>query len=184
MRTFAVRTIWGAILIVSSLSLSSCATDLGTGSNVVEMLMASHPITVGRLVEAHMDTSDRLRVYLQICEDATPEGIVCSEEGRRVLAMVEADRRSLLKRLAERYLKDGRDHPVYVYGPICHGLEEMILVPRCQIAVAMGIWDPYLEDYVIYSTLHGSGSFLESEGFGTLMEVTSRAAGIARKAAR
>jgi hypothetical protein len=146
--------------------------------------MATHPITVGRLVEARMDTSHRLRVYLQICEDATPEGIVCSDDARRVLAMVEAKRKSLLQRLADRYLKDGRERPVYVYGPICDGLEEMILVPRCQIAVAMGIWDPYLQDYVIYSTLHGSGSFVESEGFNTLMEVTGRAAGIARKASK
>lgn len=180
-----MRTSWSVVpLAVLSLALGACATDLGTGSDVVETLLSAHPITVGRLVEAHMDTTDRLRVYLQICEDATPEGIVCSQDGRRVLAMVEADRRSLLKRLAERYLKDGRDHPVYVYGPICHGLEEMILVPRCQIAVAMGIWDPYLQDYVIYSTLHGSGSFLESEGFSTFMEVTGRAAGVARKAAK
>lgn len=181
-----MRRSWrqGFVAGLGSLLLTACATDLGTGSRVVETLMASHPITVGKLVEAHMDTSDRLRVYLQICEDATAEGIVCAEDSRRVLAMVEADRKSLLRRLADRYLKDGKDHPVYVYGPICDGLEEMILVPRCQIAVAMGIWDPYLRDYVIYSTLHGSGSFVESEGFSTLMEVTSRAAGIARKAAK
>lgn len=171
-------------VVLTAFLLGGCATDLGTGSNVVESLLKTHPITVGRLVEARMDTNQRLRVYLQICEDATPEGVVCSDDGLRVLAMVEANRRSLLKRLAERYLQDGRDHPVYVYGPICDGLEEMILVPRCQIAVAMGIWDPYLQDYVIYSTLHGSGSFVESEGFSTLIEVTGRAAGLARKAAR
>jgi hypothetical protein len=164
--------------------LAGCATDLGTGAKVVEALGSNYPITVGRLVEARMDTSSRLRVYISICDDAGPEGPVCAEEGLRVLAMVESRRTRVLKRLANRYLRDGSEKPLYVYGPLCDGMEEMILVPRCQKAVAIGVWDPLLRDYVIYSTLHGSGSFVESEGFDTFLEVTGRAAGIARKAAK
>ncbi len=164
--------------------LGGCATNLGTGSHVVADLEAAYPITVGRLVTAQLDTSHRLRVYLQICEDADLSGPVCADDSLRVLAMVEADKKSLLQRIAERYLEDGRNHPVYVYGPLCDGLQEMILVPRCQLAVALSIWDPNLQDYVVYSTTHGSGSFLESEGFDTFLDVTGRAAGIVKKAAK
>ncbi len=162
--------------------LPACATDLGTGSRVISELQESYPITVGRLVDAHMDTRHRLRVYLQICQDAGPEGMVCADDDLRVLALVEADKKSLLERLAQRYLADGRDKPVYVYGPLCDGFGEMIVVPRCQTAVALGIWDPRLRDYVLYSTLHGSGSLIESDGFNTFLEVTGKAAGLARKA--
>lgn len=171
-------------LILGTPIVGGCATNLGTGTDVVATLEASFPITVGRLVTAQLDTGHRLRVYLQICEDADAHGPVCSEDSLRVLAMVEANKKSLLRRLAERYLEEGRDHPVYVYGPLCEGLQEMILVPRCQVAVALSIWDPHLEDYVVYSTAHGSGSFLESEGFNTFLELTGRAAGIMKKAAK
>jgi hypothetical protein len=172
------------LLVLGTPVLAGCATNLGTGSHVIASLEATYPITVGRLVAAQLDTSHRLRVYLQICEDADAQGPVCSEESLRVLAMVEADKKSLLQRIASRYLEEGRDHPVYVYGPLCEGLQEMILVPRCQLAVALSIWDPHLEDYVVYSTTHGSGSFIESEGFNTFLEVTGRAAGIVKKAAK
>jgi hypothetical protein len=138
---------------------------------------------VGRLVTAQLDPSRRLRVYLQICQDGDEGGPVCSESDLRLLAMVESGRKSLLERLAERYLLEGREMPVYVYGPMCDGLKEMIRVPRCQTAVALGIWDPNLKDYVIYSTTHGDG-MLESEGFERFIEVTGRASGIARKAAK
>jgi hypothetical protein len=173
-----------ALLTASVLLLSACAKDLGTGRQVIQGLQTSYPITVGKLVSANMDTSKRLRVYLQICQDAGPDGPVCPDDGLRVLAMVEGNKKSLLRRIAERYLVDGQEKPVYVYGPMCEGLQEMILVPRCQTAVALGIWDPNLKDYVFYSTIHGSGSLVESEGFNTFLEVTGRAAGIARKAAR
>ena len=140
---------------------------------------------MGRLVDAHMDTKHRLRIYLQICQDAAPDGsMVCGDDDLRVMALVEANKRSLLERIAERYLNDGRDKPVYVYGPRCDGFEEMIVVPRCQTAVALGIWDPRLRDYVLYSTHHGSGALVDSEGFNSFLEVTGRAAGIVRKAAR
>ena len=172
-----------AALFVASL-YSACATNLGTGHQVLESLQTSYPITVGKLVEAHMDTNDRLRVYLQICEDAGPEGAVCSDDGLRVLAMVEARKKRVLERLAHRHLVNGAERPVYVYGPMCEGFEEMILVPRCQQAVAIGVWDPYLRDYVVYSTLHGNGSFVESDGFETFLDLTGRAAGLARKAVR
>ena len=161
-----------------------CATNLGTGTEVVQDLSTHYPITVGRLVTAHLDPSKRLRVYLQICQDAGPDGPVCSEDDLRVLAMVESNRESLLKRLVERYLEAGKEQPIYVYGPMCEGMSEMILVPRCQTALALGIWDPLLRDYIVYSTLHGTGSFLESEGFDTFLEVTGRASGLARTAAK
>ncbi len=179
-----LRAVAPFLLFACVLIPQGCATDLGTGRRVVDTLQNSYPITVGRLVTAQLDTRHRLRVYLQICEDADADGPVCSEESLRVLAMVEADKKSLLERIANRYLEAGREKPVYVYGPMCDGMQEMILVPRCQLAVALSIWDPYLRDYVVYSTLHGSGSFLESDGFGTFLEVTGRAAGIARKAAK
>ena len=162
--------------------LGGCAKDLGTGPEVVLALQDDYPITVGRLVEAHMDTTNRLRVYLEICEDAGPDGPICEENSLRVLALVQANKKSLLQRISERYLTAGRHMPVYVYGPRCEGIGEMILVPRCQQALAMGIWDPHLRDYVFYSTRHGSDSLLESEGFNTFLEVTGRAAGILRKA--
>lgn len=173
-----------AIAALTALLCVACATNLGTGSSIAEEITATYPITVGRLVDAHMDTRHRLRVYLQICQDAGPDGMVCSEDDMRVLALVEADRKSLLERIAQRYLADGRDKPVYVYGPLCDGFGEMIVVPRCQTAVALGIWDPRLRDYVLYSTLHGSGSLIESEGFNAFLEVTGKAAGLVRKAAK
>ena len=174
-------SMWLPTLIV--LLPVACTTNLGTGSQVLQHLRASYPITVGRLVATHLDPSRRLRVYLQICQDGDEGGPVCSEGDLRLLAMVESGRKSLLERLAERYLVEGREMPVYVYGPMCDGLAEMILVPRCQTALALGIWDPNLKDYVIYSTTHGDG-VLESEGFERFIEVTGRASGIARKAAK
>jgi hypothetical protein len=170
-------------LLVVVVFTTGCTKDLGTGRGVVQTLQASYPITVGRLVTAQLDPSRRLRVYLQICQDGDEGGPVCSESDLRLLAMVESGRKSLLKRLAERYLLEGGEMPIYVYGPMCDGLKEMILVPRCQTAVALGIWDPNLKDYVIYSTTYGDG-VLESEGFERFIEVTARASGIARKAAK
>jgi hypothetical protein len=171
------------LLVVVVLVPTACTNDLGTGSRVLQDLQSHYPITVGRLVTAQLDPVRRLRVYLQICQDGDEGGPVCSESDLRLLAMVESGHKSLLERLAERYLLEGREMPVYVYGPMCDGLEEMILVPRCQTAVALGIWDPNLKDYVIYSTTHGDG-VLESEGFERFIEVTGRASGIARKAAK
>jgi hypothetical protein len=162
----------------------ACATNLGTGSEVMQDLTKDYPITVGQLVKAHLDPSKRLRLYLQICQDAGPDGPVCSEEDLRILAMVESHKEGLLQRLVERYLEEGKERPIYVYGPMCEGLSEMILVPRCQTALAIGIWDPVLRDYIVYSTLHGTGSFLESDGFDTFIEVTRRASGLARTAAK
>ncbi|MEN8183839.1 MAG: hypothetical protein ABFS46_15025 [Myxococcota bacterium] len=171
------------VALLLGLPLLGCATDLGTGNAVVTDLRTSYPTTVGRLVTAYLDPSRRLRVYLQICADAGPDGPICSEEDLRVLAMVESNRKKLLQRLAGRYLQDGRDKPVYVYGPMCEGFEEMIVVPRCQNAVAIGIWDPHLQDYVVYSTLHGD-SILESEGFSSFLEATGTAAGVVKKASK
>ena len=151
--------------------LAGCATNLGTGSAVVTDLRANYPTTVGKLITAYLDPSRRLRVYLQICSDADADGPICSEDDLRVLAMVESSKKRLLERLAGRYLPEGREKPVYVYGPMCDGFEEMIVVPRCQNAVAIGIWDPYLLDYVVYSTLHGD-SILKSEGFENFVEAT------------
>ena len=127
-----------------------------------------------------MDPSRRLRVYVSLCHE-NPTGPVCGRDEPRVLAMVESDERRLLERLAERYLIEGRDKPVYVYGPMCDGMEEMVVVPRCQSAIALGVWDPYLNDYIVYSTLHGD-SVMESEGFENFLEVTGKAAGLVRKA--
>jgi hypothetical protein len=174
---------WLLPFVVVVVLLPACTTNLGTGTDVLQNLQASYPITVGRLVTTHLDPSRRLRVYLQICQHGDEGGPVCSEADLRLLAMVESGRKSLLERLAERYLVEGREMPVYVYGPMCDGLKEMILVPRCQTALALGIWDPNLKDYVIYSTTHGDG-VLESEGFERFIEVTGRASGIARKAAK
>ncbi len=164
--------------------LPGCATDLGTGRDVVVELEGYYPTTVGMLVKSHMDTSSRLRIYLQICEDVSPDGVSCVGRDQRMLAMVEAERKSVLRRLAERYLDEGREYPVYVYGPPCEGWQEMIIVPRCQSAVAIGVWDPNLRDYIIYSPRHGSGSFIESDGFQNFLEMTGKAVGLARKAAR
>jgi predicted small secreted protein len=172
------------LVVATSLLLSACATNLGIGSQTVKHLETSYPITVGRLIEAHMDTGSRLRIYLQLCQDLGLGGMACSEDDLRILAVVAAEKKSLLRRLAELYLDEGREKPVYVYGPMCEGLEEMILVPRCQQAVALGVWDPYLHDYVLYSTEHGSGSLIESEGFHTFLELTGKAVGIVKKAAK
>ena len=73
--------------------------------------------------------------------------------------------------------------PVYVYGPACDGLAEMILVPRCQRAMAISAWDPHLRDYVVYSTLYGD-SVLESSGFENFVSVTGRITGLVRKASK
>lgn len=178
------RRVEELLVAAGLLLLTACATNLGTGSRTLRALENEYPITVGRLVETHMDTSRRLRVYLQLCQDLGTAGMVCSEDDLRILAVVEGQKKSLLKRLAERYLDEGRDKPVYVYGPMCEGIEEMILVPRCQMAVALGVWDPYLQDYVLYSTLHGSGSLIESDGFNLFLEMTGTAVGIVKKAAR
>ena len=165
-----------------ALLLSGCAMDIGTGLGVMEQLEETYPITVGKLVAAHMDPSRRLRVYVSLCHE-NPNGPVCGREEPRVLAMVESGERNLLERLAERYLIEGRDKPLYIYGPMCDGLKEMVVVPRCQSAIALGVWDPYLNDYIVYSTLHGD-SVMESEGFETFLDVTGRAAGLVRKAAK
>lgn len=167
-----------------TVALFGCATDLGTGENVISELHHTYPITVGRLIEAHLDKSDRLRLYLQACEEDGPGQMDCHENTFRILALVTAERKSLLQRIDTRYLEMGKDKPVYVYGPRCDGQDEMIVVPNCQRALALGIWDPYLDDYVFYSTRHGSGSFVKSEGFESFLDVTGRAAGIVRKAAR
>jgi hypothetical protein len=165
-----------------ALFILGCATDLGTGLQVMEQLEEAYPITVGKLVAAHMDPSRRLRVYVSLCHE-NPDGAVCGREEPRVLAMVESGEKRLLERLAERYLIEGRDKPLYIYGPMCDGLEEMVVVPRCQSAIALGVWDPYLNDYIVYSTLHGD-SVMESDGFATFLEVTGKAAGVVRKAAK
>ncbi len=170
--------------LLSTIALFGCATNLGTGEAVISELHHTYPITVGRLVEAHLDKSDRLRVYLQACEERGPGQMLCHDDTFRMLAVVSAERKSLLERIDTRYLEAGKDMPIYVYGPRCEGKEEMIVIPRCQEALALGIWDPYLSDYVFYSTRHGSGSFVESEGFESFLNVTGRAAGIVKKAAR
>ena len=96
-----------------ALLLTGCAMDLGTGLGVMEQLEETYPITVGKLVAAHMDPSRRLRVYVSLCHE-NPNGPVCGREEPRVLAMVESGERSLLERLAERYLIEGRDKPLYI----------------------------------------------------------------------
>lgn len=169
---------------LGTLALFGCATDLGTGKSVISELNNNFPITVGRLVEAHLDKDDRLRIYLEACDQRGPGQVVCHDKSFRMLAVVNAEKKSLLQRIDERYLEAGKDAPIYVYGPHCEGAEEMIVIPRCQQALALGIWDPYLDDYVFYSTQHGSGSFVESDGFESFLNVTGRAAGIVRKAAR
>jgi hypothetical protein len=170
------------LTLLLALGLTGCATDLGTGFQVMEELQETYPITVGKLVAAHMDPKRRLRVYVSLCHE-NAKGPVCGRAEPRVLAMVESGERKLLERLAERYLIEGRDKPVYIYGPMCDGMEEMVVVPRCQNAIALGVWDPYLNDYIVYSTLHGD-SVMESEGFENFLEVTGKAAGVVRKAAK
>ena len=171
-------------MLAVAVMLSACATDLGTGKKAVAELEQTYPITVGRLVKAEMDTSRRLRIYLEICEEGVDGELACHENTMRVLAMVEAEKKSILERLANRYLPEGTDRPIYVYGPMCDGLKEMVIVPHCQTAIAVGVWDPALREYVIYSPMHGSGSFVESEGFNTFLKVTGKAVGTAKKAVR
>lgn len=168
-------------LLLLAVSQTGCATNLGTGGSVVDELVEDYPITVGHVVEARMDTKTRLRVYIDICEEAD-EPLGCIRGNLRLLAMVEAHKKGVLERLANRYLLDGKDKPIYVYGPLCEGLEEMILVPRCQLAVAISVWDPDLKDYIVYSTLHGDGALVDRPGFQTFLGVTGKAANIARKA--
>lgn len=176
---------FASVLVATMLTLATgCATNLGTGERVIDELYNAYPITVGLLVEAHLDTRERLRIYLQVCEDGDHRGPICDDTGFRVLAMVHAEKKSLLERIDQRYLELGKEKPVYVYGPACDGMEEIILVPHCQQVVALGIWDPHLLDYVFYSPGHGSGSFVQSPGFEAFLEVTGRAAGIVRKAAK
>ena len=170
------------LVVLFAVALLGCATDLGTGLQVMEKLEETYPITVGKLVAAHMDPSRRLRVYVSLCHE-NAKGPVCGRDEPRVLAMVESGEHALLERLAERYLVEGRDKPVYIYGPMCDGMEEMVVVPRCQNAIALGVWDPYLNDYIVYSTLHGD-SVTESEGFDKFLEVTGKAAGLVRSAAK
>ena len=163
-------TVLGLVPVFVAILLGGCATNLGTGAKVVQNLEDTHPTTVGRLIEAQLDTDGRLRIYVE------------TDESVRVLAMVRSDNESLLKRIAERYLEAGQGHPIYVYGPLCVGLEEMIVVPHCQRALALGIWDPHLESYVVYSTEHGSGDFFESKGFGAFVGAVDKVGGVARNA--
>lgn len=178
-----ILTVTLAIFIGSS-ALVNCATDIGTGTTVMQQLEETYPITVGKLVAAHMESSRRLRIYVTLCDDSHKnKPPVCPPNEPRVLAIAESGEKKLLKRLSERYLIEGRDKPVYVYGPMCEGLDEMVIVPNCQMAVALSIWDPYLNDYIVYSTLHGD-SAVESDGFQKFLEVTGKAAGVVRKAAK
>ena len=119
-----------ALIVALALALlsSGCATDLGTGLSVMEQLEETYPITVGKLVAAHMDPSRRLRVYVSLCHESPNGPAQCGREEPRVLAMVESGERRLLERLAERYLIEGRDKPLYIYGPMCDGLKEMVVV--------------------------------------------------------
>ena len=81
-------------VVALALVVAGCSTDLGTGFQVMEKLEETYPITVGKLVAAHMDPSRRLRVYVSLChENAT--GPVCGREEPRVLAMVESGERKL-----------------------------------------------------------------------------------------
>lgn len=161
---------------------TGCATNMGTGSKVVEELVSSHPITVGKLIRADVEPSRRLRIYIQLCQNIDRTW-VCEEDDPRMLAVIESGEKQLLKRLAQQYLVEGQEMPVYVYGPPCEGLEEMILIPRCQTAVALGVWDPSLRDYIVYSTLHGDG-LMKSDGFNEFIEVTAKATSLARNAAK
>ncbi len=158
-------------IVSAGFTLGGCSTDVGTGLQVMEKLKESHPITVGKLVAAYMDGS-RLRIYLSACRESL-QGPVCGRDEPRLLAMIESGERQLLERLAERYLIEGREKPLYIYGPMCDGLEEMVVVPRCQTAIALGVWDPYLNDYIVYSTLHGA-NLIESEGVQELLEVARK----------
>ncbi len=161
---------------------TGCATNMGTGTTVVEQLASEYPITMGRLVRADVEPSRRLRVYLQLCPNIDGAW-ACDEHDPRMLAVVESGEKQLLRRLAQQYLVSGREMPVYVYGPRCDGLEEMILIPRCQTALALGVWDPALRDYIVYSTMHGDG-VMKSAGFESFIEVTARATSLAKNAAK
>ena len=170
-----------AVAVWTALS-TACATDIGTGTHVIEDLRQDYPISVGRLVHADVEPSRRLRIYLQLCQ-REGSGYTCAEDDPRMLAMIESGEKKLLKRLAHQYLTEGSGMPVYVYGPPCEGLGEMVLVPRCQSAVALGVWDPHLKDYIVYSTLHGD-SMVSSPHFENFIEVTARATSVAKGAAK
>ena len=176
-------------LLTLALSLpllaAGCATDVGTGSDVLTNLKSSYPISVGRLVAAQLGPSRRLKVYVQLCamRDVSPVQLDCQPDDQRLVAVIESSETKLLRRFAETYLPQGGDMPLYVYGPSCEGLAEMILVPRCQRAMAISAWDPHLQDYVVYSTLYGD-SVLESSGFENFVSVTGRITGLVRKASK
>ncbi len=172
----------GAAVGLLAALVTGCATNMGTGTRVVEDLASDHPITMGKLVRAHVEPSRRLRVYLQLCQNI--DGVwTCDEHDPRILAVIESGEKQLLKRLAQQYLVEGSEMPVYVYGPRCDGLEEMILIPRCQTALALGVWDPNLRDYIVYSTKHGD-TVIKSDGFENFIDVTARATSLARNAAK
>ena len=176
------RTVSGLAVAIWTTLATACATDIGTGTTVVEDLQQDYPISVGRLVHADVEPSRRLRIYLQLCT-REENRFVCAEEDPRMLALIESGEKKLLKRLAHQYLEEGSEMPVYVYGPHCEGLGEMVLVPRCQTAVALGVWDPHLKDYIVYSTLHGD-SMVSSPQFENFISVTARATGVAKNAAK
>ena len=177
------RVTRGIALLVWIGLATSCATDIGTGETVVDHLKQDYPISVGRLVHADVEPSRRLRIYLQLCLRNDGPGYTCTEDDQRMLAVIESGEKKLLKRLAHQYLAQGSEMPVYVYGPHCDGLGEMVLIPRCQTAIALGVWDPHLRDYIVYSTLHGD-SMVSSPEFENLIEVTARATGVAKNAAK
>lgn len=185
MNTHALRSLRLVVALLFAGQLLACATNLGTGESVYRELQSSYPIAIGRLVAAQVEPSRRLKVYLQLCEmrDVSPIALDCKEEDPRLLAIIESSETKLLKRFAQQYLPLGQEMPVYVYGPSCDGLGEMILIPRCQRAVAISVWDPHLRDYIVYSTMHGD-TVLESSGFENLVQATSRITGVARRAAK
>ncbi len=161
---------------------AGCATDMGTGERVVEDLLSDYPITVGKLIRADIEPSRRLRIYIQLCQNV--DGVLtCEDHNQRMLAVIQSGEKKLLQRLANQYLANSGEMPIYVYGPPCDGLEEMILIPRCQTAVALGVYDPSLRDYIVYSTLHGDG-MLNSDGFANFIEITATATSLARNAAK
>ena len=176
------RTACGLALAIWTVLAMACTTDIGTGTTVVEDLRQDYPISVGRLIHADVEPSRRLRIYLQLCH-REGSGYTCADEDPRMLALIESGEKQLLKRLAHQYLIEGSEMPVYVYGPPCEGLGEMVLVPRCQTAVALGVWDPNLQDYIVYSTLYGD-SMVTSPQFENFIEVTARATGVAKGAAK
>jgi hypothetical protein len=170
-----------AIMLCAGLG-TGCATDIGTGEGVVKDLLSDYPITVGKLIRADIEPSRRLRIYIQLCENV--DGVLlCEDHNQRMLAVIQSGEKKLLERLATQYLAKAGQMPIYVYGPHCEGLEEMILIPRCQTAVALGVYDPALKDYIVYSTLHGDG-LLNSAGFANFIEVTGKATSLARSVAK